>query len=152
MQPRFPLPWWTVWHASALETATGAVRRAATMLAIAYWAGGCKPIPDDDATQAAIVRMHAVSWRETRDVVLAAFATMRAELDAAHAKAMRKYAKRSDIGRRAWRQPGGLGENIAARARERITAPRERGIPPALVIGVPGNPVTPPIPHGLFRE
>ena len=78
---RYPLPWWLIWHAEALQTATGSVRRITLSLATAYWAGGCSGLPDDMHTQAALTGLHLRSWEDAKPAVMAAFETIRPQLD-----------------------------------------------------------------------
>lgn len=60
---RHPLPWWLVTDAPALAIATGGVYRATWQLAVAYWASGCQPLPTDDTTLAALVRIPTGHWK-----------------------------------------------------------------------------------------
>ena len=79
----YPFPWRPLWLAKALATAPGGVHRATLMLCLAYWAGGCSSIPDDDVTFSALLKLPMSAWRAQKAAVLAAFTTIRPALDQA---------------------------------------------------------------------
>jgi len=148
MQHKHPFPWWMVVHATSLAAASLAVRRAVSCIAIAYWAGGCAGLPDDDASIAGLAGIHSMTWREQRHAIMAAFATVKPPLDKAWIAVEVKRAKLSARGRRLRAiQLAGIAPSTQAQ----VTMPRVERTP-AHVIGVPSNPVTPPLPQGLFRE
>jgi uncharacterized protein YdaU (DUF1376 family) len=69
--------------------ANPAVYRAALALAVAYWASGCQPLPDDTGTLATIARLHSQH-----------LAPIRAQLDSVIAELMpalhREYVRAMD--------------------------------------------------------
>ena len=142
------LPWWIITHATPLAVASGAVRRAVICLAIAYWAGGCAGLPDDDASVAALAGIHSMTWREQQRAIMSAFRTLQPALDKEFREAEERAAKRRPHAARA-RSFKRLNAN-APRA-PALTVPRTE-VPTAHVVDVVGNPVTPPIAPSLFRE
>jgi uncharacterized protein YdaU (DUF1376 family) len=62
---------------------------------MAYWAGGCRPLADDDVTLSQITRLPREAWRQHRTAVMAAFSAIRPRLDTVFRIAEAKAAKRS---------------------------------------------------------
>ena len=87
----YPFPWRPLWLAKALATAPGGVHRATLMLCLAYWAGGCSSIPDDDVTFSALLKLPMSAWRAQKAAVLAAFTTIRPALDLTYRAEDRKH-------------------------------------------------------------
>lgn len=69
-----PMPLAPLLACPALISAEGPVYRAATVLAIVYWMTGCRPLPTDNTSIAALVRIptsHATLIRSALDTALA---------------------------------------------------------------------------------
>ena len=134
---RYPLPWWLIWHAEALQTATGSVRRITLSLATAYWAGGCSGLPDDMHTQAALTGLHLRSWEDAKPAVMAAFETIRPQLDHEYAAKDAEHLARVRRGQSCIAKVRAKKAERAAAARlpnPEHTLPRLDPIPPAHVI------------------
>lgn len=88
-QPDLPMPLAPIRNAPALLACTGSVYRATIVLLIAYWGSGCKPLPTDDVTLAALSRLPISGLRPIKSEVLQAISEISPALDKAHAKAIR---------------------------------------------------------------
>lgn len=88
-QPDLPMPLAPIRNAPGLLACSGSVYRATVVLALAYWGSGCRPLPTDDVTLAALSRLPTPGLRAIKSEVLATIAQIAPALDKAHDKAMR---------------------------------------------------------------
>ena len=154
MKPaRYPLPVWLITDCQGLRTASGGVYRATIAIAVAYWQSGCRPIPADDVTHAALARLPIAGWRQQKPEILAAFATCKDALDEAWAERQRvqeMYMLRSRQMQAARKASAALQRQLAGRPKPgdaavapirdyRPPAPRPehsgQEVPPAAVTG-----------------
>ena len=82
--PRYPLPVWLITDANALRTATIAVRRVTTHLAIIYWLGGCTPFPIGNSDMVALAGVQQMAWDRMKERILKALAEICPLLDDAY--------------------------------------------------------------------
>ena len=90
MPKPYDMPVHLVVHAPAVVSASGGIARAVLFLAVSYWMGGCRGLPDDEPSQAALARMATGAWRDLKPAVLAALREIEPELKAAKAKTDRQ--------------------------------------------------------------
>ena len=93
--PSFPCPVSLITAIPALKTAPGPIYRATIILAVAYWEAGCTGLPDDEVTQAALIRLPIPHWRPIKAEVLAAINQAKSDLDQAHATCVALYVHQS---------------------------------------------------------
>ena len=67
-----------------LATAPGGVYRAAVGLAVAFWRSGCAPLPKDEVTLAALVRLPVQSLRSIKPALLIALSEICPALEKAY--------------------------------------------------------------------
>lgn len=60
----------------SLERANATVSGACWLLATAYWAGGCRPLPDAEAHLAILARCHSAQWYRIRNPVKVVLSTL----------------------------------------------------------------------------
>ena len=117
-QSSFPCPLAPICDAPALATAPGSVYRAVVVLALAYWRSGCRPLPTDDTTLAALVRLPTSSIRPIKASVLQALSEICPALERDHACQTRAHryqvaaAERMRAGKVARALQQGLGRSV----------------------------------------
>jgi len=138
MTKRFPLPWWHVLDGPELRTAPGGVYRAVIALSVAYWAGGCVDMPNDDVTQAALARLPVGGWRSVKPAVSLALSAicprLEADYAAAHAAWQRQVANATVM-----RMGKGLLKSKAPNPDPRLTVPAPRLTIPATALTSTGT-------------
>ena len=84
--------------ARGMQAASGSVYRAAWLLAAVYWRSGCAPLPTDEVTQAALLRLPMSSWRPIKASVLLTFSEIAPALEKAYGIQRRnRIAKRRNF-------------------------------------------------------
>ena len=94
----FLMPTDVVVLARGMQAASGSVYRAVWLLAAVYWRSGCVPLPADDVTQAALLRLPMSSWRPIKAAVLLTFSEICPALEKAYGIQRRnRIAKRRNF-------------------------------------------------------
>jgi len=97
MKP-FPLPVAPILLAKGMQTANGGVYRAVIAIALSYWAAGCSPLPDDEVSAAAIIRMPVATWRQHKNKVLQILAEITPRLDLEYRGFVRRREQLKKLG------------------------------------------------------
>jgi hypothetical protein len=145
---KHPLPWWLITDAQPLRAASLVVHRSTLALATFYWAGGCRPLPDDDASLARLALQHVTNWADHKHLILATFNTIRPALDTAFRRLEAKHARRSGLSK------ANYAKGLALLIGNGSTRTRAHGARSLHAPAQAGSWSTPPPspPDGLFRE
>lgn len=94
----FPMPIEPIYNCPALASANGAVYRATLALTIAFWAGGCRPLPKDEASLASLARLGLGNWKAIKEPVLQALSELLPDYIKPHAKEAKRRSHLSRAG------------------------------------------------------
>ena len=106
-----PMPVESVLHNPVVISASGPAYRLILSLAIVFWGGQCRPLPEDDAGLCALARCGASSWRKEGKIVRDALGQIIPQLERHHAR----MVQRADTFRQVRAEAGRLGGLAKAR-------------------------------------
>jgi uncharacterized protein YdaU (DUF1376 family) len=117
MKP-LPLPTAPILSAPTLATADAVVWGATLSILMAWWQGGCRPLPDSDAGLAVLARCHSRRWYNVREQVKLALSEIMPPLAA-------MYARQSEVAqvRSAMAYAAGVASAKARKHRVERSAP-----------------------------
>ena len=97
--PELPMPISPIWNAQTLAVADGASYRVTLAILIAFWRGGCRPLPAAETSLMCLARCSPTSWYRVRVCVMAALREIAPQLEDAHRRALAGHLGRAAVSR-----------------------------------------------------
>lgn len=131
--PIYPMPIDLVLAAPGMASAPGGVYNAVITLAVVYWAGGCRPLPLENAELCALLRYAPPRWDRSRERVMTALEAVLPLLGARYAYLNRVWELQIAGCRRG-------GAATAARRARLLRPPSPIPLPDTRTLTVPTTP------------
>ena len=152
----FDLPIEPIMTAQPMYTISGQAYRIVITLCVAYWTGGCRPLPEDDIGLAILARIPSVHFVPHSVVIRDALSEILPKLQVAHKQRFALYEKNAAHAlhmttvrraRKRQEQMSTVSTSAALPQREQRIAPELKTRP----IAVHGDPPAQARGHGPFR-